>query len=159
MSIESDMEDFLPGALFTLVGTAFQCLANDIYFDGQTRSKREGTEILITTMFNPHVSQETGDFKVGRFNIELFKATKEKIQSISDTARIERIMAAVCDTIVKKYHGVPEEFMVSGSLNVLVDSVSCQRGSPLLWEGPSDIDNRAKAMMNISLEVLAYEEP
>ena len=159
MSVETDMEAFLPGALNTLVGTAFACEENSIYYDVNSRYQRDFTEILISFGGNPHVDQEAGDLKRFLFNIELFKATHDPIQNIADAARIERFLGDNADTIVKKYHGIPDEFMVSGSLNVLVDSVVCQRLGPIEWDGPDEDDNRYKAYVNIRLEIQAYEEP
>ena len=157
MSVESDMEAGFPAALFALVGTPFACDENNIYFDTMTRKDRMGTEVLITTISNPHVTQEVGDMKSFQFSIQLFKAVRDSLQAITDSARIEKFLSDSVDLIVKKYHGVPEEFM-NGLLNVLVDSVICQRSGPVIWVSPTVEDPRTKAFMEVSLEIVAYEE-
>ena len=161
MSIETDLEAFLPGALNTLLGSTFKVEANDIYFDAMTRRQRSFTEILCTYAGEVTISQETGDYILTTIDLELMKATYDAVQGIEDQQRIERLISDAAKAIVKKYHGVPEEFMVPGSLNVLVDSVRCQRDGEVIWRAGDESlgKGRAFATTTVRLELLTYEEP
>lgn len=155
MSVETELRSFLPTDLFTLVGSTFSVVANNVYFDERSRYKREGTEILLTWGSRPFVARTVGNLVLSSVDIELFVAVKDLI---SNTARqVDRKLNDTVKLIVDTYDSNIDRFMASGALTFLIDSVRCQESGPFEIVPADTIDPRIRYVQHVRLDILAYE--
>ena len=101
MTLRTELVAALPGDLFTVVGSDFIVVANNIYWDRMTRIRKQNTEITLIWGGRTLSSEIAGRLILSQINIELFVGSSDLV--VDPDRRIEDKMETAARTIIENY--------------------------------------------------------
>ena len=150
MTTNSELRAFLPTDLATVLTTAYPVTSGDIYFDRQTRSKRERSEIALMMQMRPIEEADLGNLYAYSVLIELFRAQGDPYWTETFRSEIEEARTVLQDA----YHNNIDRFQATISRDV--DYVHCHEVGPP-QESERNKEERTKISQFFLLEVGVWE--
>jgi len=153
MTLRTELVSALPGDLFTVAGSDFIVVANNVYWDRVTRIRRQNTEIGLTWGGRSLITEISGRLILSQINIELFVATPDYV--VDKDRRIEDKIETTARTIIENYDN--NNSTIAALTTCIVDSVRCFEKTAIDVFGPTPADPRTKFVQQLGLEILAWE--
>lgn len=150
MSTSSEIRAFLVTDLVTLLTSAFPVGDGDCYFDRQTRSKRERSEITLTMRTQVIEEADLGDLYANTVTIELFRAQGDPYWKSTFRSELEEARTV----LLRAYHNNIDRFQAA--ITADVDYVLCHEVGPP-QETDRNEEERTKLSQFFLLEIGTWE--